>query len=346
MPPRDTCPEGGSRRAGCPPAGRDPPAGPPPRPRLPGDEDPLRRKPALRQALPNRPGLLRPHQHDVIAHRRSLLAEAPVLLRLDRSQLDHPRRDEDPRPPGKLGEDLQRHFGPARIGVGHVQNPDDAPLLVDFQPPRRRRQGRHRRLQGAERHPPIQRSRDAAQNVGEIPAPQELRFEHLRIPCSGDDPKATATRADRHVHPPDGEISDGGIHTVEQHALPLGPGARRQSEAHRIVGVHHGRRPRRQGGQQFVFRFGDPLRGAEPFQVLHADRRENAQRRAHDVAHLADLPGTVGRHLHHEDLVVVPQFLPNDAGDPHGSVHPRGVFRTRYRGARRSATTYFVLVFP
>jgi hypothetical protein len=25
---------------------------------------------------------------------------------------------------------------------------------------------------------------------------------------------------------------------------------------------------------------------------------------------------------------------------------PAGVFSTRYRGARRSATTYFVLVFP
>ena len=214
-------------------------------------------------------------------------------------------------------------------------------LLVDLQPPRRRRQGRHRRFHRGQRHAPLQRRRDAAQNVRQVPAPQQLGVEHLRIPCRGDNTQTTAARADRDVRPPHGEIADGVVHAVEHDALPLAPGAGRQREAHRIVGVDHGRRARRQGGEQFVLRLGDALRGAEPLQVLHPHRRQNAQRRVDDVADVADLARPVGGHLHHEDLVIVLQVFADDAGDPHRGVDAGG--RLQHAVPRRQEVRHDVL---
>src|SRR5574341_1821559 len=70
---------------------------------VPDDQDPILRQSTLPETVPDGAGLLRPDQDHVIAHGRSRLTEAAVLLGLDGSELDHPRSDQDTRTAPELG---------------------------------------------------------------------------------------------------------------------------------------------------------------------------------------------------------------------------------------------------
>ena len=70
-----------------------------------------------------------------------------------------------------------------------------------------------------------------------------------------------------------------------------------------IIRIQHGRAVRRQQVEQFALGPGGGLHGAEEFQVVRPDVRDEADRRAGDLAQPGGLSLVIDAHLHHGRLM-------------------------------------------
>ena len=70
--------------------------------------------------------------------------------------------------------------------------------------------------------------------------------------------------------------------------------------------------------------FGNTLDRLESFQMLRSNRRNTADGRMHQTAHLLDIAHMAGTHLPHKDLITGSQLFPNGTGHTHGRIKAGG----------------------